>query len=93
MRVSSWSGHFYFFLFSRAEEGPNHAISAPMADTPSPTAWHHIAIGDRGTVPVEVMEDRGHEIKVTYLLPIRGGLRQYLFVRRADFRPTSPLAP
>jgi hypothetical protein len=68
------------------------AGAAALTDTTS-TIFHHIAVGDRGTVPVEVIEDLGDVLKVLHRLPVGGGVRYFLYVRRVDFVPAAPVAP
>ena len=63
-----------------------------MDDAATPT-WHHIATGDRGSIPVSVLKDHGAELQVCYHLQVGGGLRQLFWVKRADFVPIAQVAP
>jgi hypothetical protein len=40
-----------------------------MDDATTPT-WNHISTGDRGSVPVTVVKDWGHEHQVAYRLQV-----------------------
>jgi len=57
-------------------------------DDAAPAA-HRISPGDRGTVPVVVVEDLG-DLKVLYQAP---GFRVFFPIRRQDFMPVPVLAP
>jgi len=66
-----------------------------MADAPTPTAWHTIATGDRGSIPVIVLKDLGDVLHVQNIAAGIGGgtIRTKLWVKRSDFVPAPPLAP
>jgi hypothetical protein len=64
-----------------------------MAKILAPTIWHHIAIRDRGTVPVTIVRDHGHELQVADRPTGRGRVDAAFWVKREDFVPAPPVVP